>query len=99
MAREEWAHGLEAARAPDELMALVHRYLDAWSSEEIAALPADAWPHRPQSLADIVMDATKLGYGRWRHGVREGAALLAELAAFYSRAAVAAQRFQLSPPA
>jgi hypothetical protein len=39
------------------------------------------------------MDATKLGYERWQHGVREGAALLGELAAFYSRAAIAAQRF------
>ena len=94
MARDEWVGELDRARAPDELMALVRRYLDAWSPEEIAVLPADAWPHRPQSLADIVMDATKLGYGRWQHGVREGAALLAELAAFYSRAAVAAQRFQ-----
>jgi hypothetical protein len=93
MARERWQGELEAARTPDDLMALVRAYLDAWAPDEIAALPAHAWPHRPQSIADIVMDATKLGYERWQHGVREGAALLGELAAFYSRAAIAAQRF------
>jgi len=93
MAREVWLGRLDEARTADELMACVRAYLDAWSPAEVAALPAHVWPHRPQSLADIVMDATKLGYERWQHGVREGAALLAELAAFYSRAAIAAQRF------
>ncbi|HEX3097409.1 MAG TPA: hypothetical protein VHQ02_06800 [Usitatibacter sp.] len=93
MAREVWVGRLDEACTADALMASVRAYLDAWSPEEIAALPAHAWPHRPQSLADIVMDATKLGYELWQHGLREGAALLAELAAFYSRAAVAAQRF------
>lgn len=96
MAREEWIGRVEAARGADELIALVHAYLEAWARDEVAALPAHAWPHRPHSLADIVMDATKLGYEQWQHGVREGSALLAELAAFYSRAAVAAQRFQSS---
>ena len=96
MARDEWMARVDAARGTEELIALVRAYLDGWAQEEIAALPAHAWPHRPHSLADIVMDATKLGYEQWQHGVREGAALLAELAAFYSRAAVAAQRFQSS---
>lgn len=97
MARGEWIGRVDAARGADELIALVRAYLDAWAPEEVAALSAHAWPHRPHSLADIVMDATKLGYEQWQHGVREGAALLAELAAFYSRAAGAAQRFQSSP--
>ena len=79
MSREDWIGRLDAARTSDELMACVRAYLDAWPKEEVAALPAHAWPHRPNSLADIVMDATKLGYERWQHGVREGAALLAEL--------------------
>ena len=92
MAREVWLGRLDEARTPEELMACVRAYLDGWAPDEVAALPAHIWPHHPQSVADIVMDATKLAYERWQHGVREGAGLLAQLAAFYSRAAIAAQR-------
>jgi len=59
--RRSWRTQLKAATTQQAVLAVVSQFLDEWSPQEVAVLPADAWPSAPTSRNDVVQHALRLG--------------------------------------
>lgn len=75
---------------------VVREYLESWKPEEIARLPAGAWPVPMATGKELIREALKVGHAHSLFtGSRPSLALLQELLLFMTQASVRAT--QLAP--
>jgi hypothetical protein len=80
---------LKSATTEAAVVALVGDYLGEWDAEEIASLPASAWPNEVRDRADIMSNMFRIGevHGKFR-GSAAALMRLQELLLFFTHAAV-----------
>lgn len=89
MIRHRWRTHLKSATTEAAVVALVGDYLGEWDAEEIASLPASAWPNEVRDRADIMSNMFRIGevHGKFR-GSAAALMRLQELLLFFTHAAV-----------
>ena len=89
MIRRSWRTHLKASTTQEAVLTVVSQYLEEWKREEIAALPAGAWPGTLRSKADVLAHAVKLGTMHAAFaGEHRALAGLQELLLFFTHASV-----------
>jgi hypothetical protein len=87
--RRSWRTHLKGCTSPEAVLTVVSQFLDEWRPEEIAVLPAGAWPGPLRSKSDVLAHALKLNT---MHAQFEGRAAslagLQELLLFFTHASV-----------
>lgn len=95
MFRGGWRTQLKGATGEREVLAVVRGFMAEWPRQDVAALPAGAWPSRIASAADVISHSVVLA---GLHARFEGAPgqlkLVQELVLFFTQAAVRAVRLR-----
>jgi len=87
--RFRWRTYLRSATTEDAVIDVVRVYLDSWSPDEIARVPAGVWPQSIRTGRELIREALKVGQAHSAFaGTRQGLALLQELLLFLTQASV-----------
>jgi hypothetical protein len=87
--RFRWRTYLRSATTEDAVIDVVRVYLDSWSPDEIARVPAGVWPQSVRTGRELIREALKVGQAHSAFaGTRQGLALLQELLLFLTQASV-----------
>jgi hypothetical protein len=87
--RFRWRTYLRSATTEDAVIDVVRVYLDSWSPDEIARVPAGVWPLSIRTGRELIREALKVGQAHSTFaGTRQGLALLQELLLFLTQASV-----------
>ena len=96
--RFRWRTYLRSATTEQAVVELVRIYLDSWSPEEVARVPAAAWPVPIASGRELVRETLKVGQAHGAFsGTRASLALLQELLLFMTQASVRATQLMPLP--
>ena len=96
--RFRWRTYLRSATTEQAVVELVRVYLDSWSPEEIARVPAGAWPGPVASGRDLIRETLKIGQAHSTFsGSRASLALVQELLLFMTQASVRATQLMPLP--
>lgn len=89
MIRFRWRTSLKQASTEEQVLLLVHEYLDEWRDDERAALPPAAWPKGIHTAKDVTDWTFRLGELHTEYdGASAGLQRLQELWLFFTHAAV-----------
>ena len=89
--RFRWRTYLRGATTQKAVVDVVRTYLESWSPEEVARLPAATWPSSLSLAGDIVRETLKIGQVHSTFsGSRASLALVQELLLFMTQASVRA---------
>lgn len=96
--RFRWRTYLRSATTEQAVVELVRIYLDSWSPEEVARLPAGAWPVPINSGRELIRETLKIGQAHSTFtGNRASLALVQELLLFMTQASVRATQLMPLP--
>ena len=96
--RFRWRTYLRSATTEQAVVELVRIYLDSWSPEEVARVPAGTWPVSITTGREVMHEALKIGQAHSAFsGTRASLALLQELLLFMTQASVRAAQLMPLP--
>lgn len=96
--RFRWRTYLRSATTEQAVVELVRVYLDSWGPEEVARVPAGAWPAAIASGRDLIHETLKVGQAHSGFtGNRASLALVQELLLFMTQASVRATQLMPLP--
>lgn len=96
--RFRWRTYLRSATTEQAVVDLVRVYLESWSPEEVARVPAAAWPAAIASGRDLIRETLKIGQAHSTFsGNRASLALVQELLLFMTQASVRATQLMPLP--
>jgi hypothetical protein len=87
--RFKWRTHLKAAQKEQDVLVLIRAYMAEWKDEEIARLPAGAWPRILESRKDVLAMAFRIGQAHTHFsGSPAELASIQELLLFMTQASV-----------
>ncbi len=96
--RFRWRTYLRSATTEQAVVELVRIYLDSWTPDEVARVPAGAWPASIASGRDLIRETLKVGQAHSAFsGNRASLALIQELLLFMTQASVRATQLMPLP--
>ena len=84
----DWLTAVRGAASEQDLLEIVSRYVASRTAQEMAQLPADCRPGKPESRDDILESAVILARAELKADGASNDALLREMAAVFAEASI-----------